>query len=282
MTICQTIDQIRAELAHSPGPVVFVPTMGALHEGHLSLVKKAREWGGGEARIVASIYVNPTQFAPNEDFTDYPRETKADLEKFRETGVDVVFVPEKSLYRENASTHIVEDALSQGLCGKSRPHFFGGVCTVVAKLFNIVQPDAAVFGEKDFQQLSIIRRMVRDLDFPIEIISAPIVREADGLAMSSRNQYLTQRERSQAIVLHEALEMARQYLEAGERDPNAVDSVVRSRIQTARSARIDYVQIVDPDDLREVVRIGDQILIAVAVFFGKTRLIDNLCVRGLP
>ncbi len=281
MTICRTSDQIRAELNSATTPVAFVPTMGALHEGHLSLVKIARDWGGKKARVVVSIYVNPTQFAPNEDFTAYPRKTDADLEKCRAAGVDLVFAPEDSLYREDASTQIVENSLSENLCGKSRPHFFGGVCTVVAKLFNIVQPDAAVFGEKDFQQLSIVRRMVRDLDFPIEILSGPIVRESDGLAMSSRNQYLTKRERNQARVLSESLEMARQYVEAGERDPDAVDSVVRSRIQTARSARIDYVQIVDPENLQEVVRIGDQVLVAVAVFFGKTRLIDNVCLRGL-
>ncbi len=281
MIVCETIEQIRAELNASAHPVVFVPTMGALHEGHLSLVKRAREWGGINAKVVVSIYVNPTQFAPNEDFKSYPRELESDLEKCREAGVDVIFAPEGSLFPESASTHIVEDSLSEGLCGKSRPHFFGGVCTVVAKLFNIVQPNAAVFGEKDFQQLAIIRRMVRDLDFPIEILGAPIVREPDGLAMSSRNQYLSERERGQAKVLSEALEMAKQYMIAGERDPDAVDSVVRSRIQTARSARIDYVQIVDPEDLRELSKIEDQALVAIAVFLGKTRLIDNICVRGL-
>jgi len=272
--IRHAIQTIRAQPAS--GPVVFVPTMGALHEGHLSLVKIGREWGGPSATLVASIFVNPAQFAPHEDFDAYPRPMESDLEKCRAAGVDLVFAPDRaSMYSADASVRLVEDSLSKFLCGASRPHFFGGVCTVVAKLFNIVQPDAAVFGEKDFQQLAIIRRMVRDLDFPVTILGGPIVREADGLAMSSRNQYLSEPERAQSVVLNQALSLAREAVKNGERDAAALKDLVSAHIQTAPEARIDYVEAVDPATLQPVSRVEGQLLIAMAVFFGKTRLIDN-------
>jgi len=191
MDVCTSIEDLRANLRTRPRPVIFVPTMGALHEGHLSLVRVGRDWAGAGATVVVSIFVNPTQFAPHEDFDAYPRDVERDLALCRSAGVDAVFTPPReAIYAPDASVRIVEENLSRGLCGASRPHFFGGVCTVVAKLFHIVQPDAAVFGEKDFQQLAVIRRMVRDLHWPIEILGGPIVREPDGLAMSSRNQYL--------------------------------------------------------------------------------------------
>jgi pantoate--beta-alanine ligase len=232
--------------------------------------------------VVVSIFVNPTQFAPHEDFDAYPRDLDRDLAMCREAGVDVVFSPEReAIYAADASVRIVEESLSRGLCGGSRPHFFGGVCTVVAKLFHIVQPDAAVFGEKDFQQLAVIRRMVRDLHWPIEILAGPIVRDNDGLAMSSRNRYLDAESRGQALVLSQSLEEARAALRSGERDPEAIRSLIRRWIQSASLARVDYVEIVDPDSLVPLTKIDRQVLVALAVFFGVTRLIDNVCLREL-
>lgn len=260
---------------------VAVPTMGALHEGHLSLVDLARQHAGDEGEVVATIFVNPTQFAPHEDFDAYPRQLDADLALLEKRQCDVVVVPEQAaMYRPDASVSVVESAVSHSLEGASRPQFFTGVCTVVSKLFHLVQPDAAVFGEKDFQQLAVIRRLVRDLDFPVEILAGPTVREADGLAMSSRNAYLSKEERSQAVAISRALQEARSAVEAGE---NAVAPLVESvttRIGTTPLARIDYVAGVDPNTLEPIETIGASgLLIAVAAFFGKTRLIDNLCWR---
>ena len=282
MYVCTSIDDLRAHLRSRPRPVAFVPTMGALHAGHLSLVHAGRAWAGGGGTVVVSIFVNPTQFAPHEDFDAYPRDLDRDLAMCREAGVDVVFSPEReAIYAADASVRIVEESLSRGLCGGSRPHFFGGVCTVVAKLFHIVQPDAAVFGEKDFQQLAVIRRMVRDLHWPIEILAGPIVRDNDGLAMSSRNRYLDAESRGQALVLSQSLEEARAALRSGERDPEAIRSLIRRWIQSASLARVDYVEIVDPDSLVPLTKIDRQVLVALAVFFGVTRLIDNVCLREL-
>lgn len=274
MTIVSNPNELRTELANRPRPVVFVPTMGALHEGHLSLLRIAREHG---ETVVTSIYVNPTQFGPNEDLDAYPRPLESDLQKCKDVGVDVVFTP-ATLYADDATISVHESRLSLGLCGASRPGHFDGVCTVVAKLFNLVQPDAAVFGEKDFQQLAVIRRMVRDLDFPIEIIGGPIVREPDGLAMSSRNAYLSPDERSQAVSLSQALARAREAAENGERSATAIEEIVRENLV---HGRIDYVALVDPDTLEPLEKIDRQLLVAIAVFFGKTRLIDNLCLRSL-
>lgn len=277
-------DRIRRHRIASPeSRVAFVPTMGALHEGHLSLLRLARERVGSGGLVVASVFVNPTQFAPHEDFTAYPRPLEADLAACRSASADLVFVPEASvMYAPDASVTVQENSLSRGLCGASRPHFFGGVCTVVAKLFLIVQPDLAVFGEKDFQQLAVIRRMVRDLHFPIEIVPAPIVREPDGLAMSSRNAYLTPAERAQAPVLHAALQEARQAIQQGEREVEPLRALLQRRLSTVEPLRVDYAAIVDPDTLEPLPRIADQVLLALAVFLGRTRLIDNVCLRHLP
>jgi len=283
MEVRHSIDDLRATLRSRPRPVAFVPTMGALHEGHLSLVHAARRWGGPEATVVVSIFVNPTQFAPHEDFDAYPRDLDRDLALCNVAGADVVFTPDRGMiYAPDASVRVVEEQLSGGLCGASRPHFFGGVCTVVAKLFHIVQPDAAVFGEKDFQQLAVIRRMVRDLHWPIEILAGPIVRESDGLAMSSRNRYLDRELRQQALVLNQSLLLARDAVAAGERDPQRLQALIEARILTAPLARIDYIAVVDPDRLVPLERIQGQLLVAIAVFFGTTRLIDNVCIRDLP
>lgn len=262
-------------------PRVLVPTMGALHEGHLSLVDRARIRAGMDGVVVATIFVNPTQFAPHEDFDSYPRQTEADLAMLEARGCDVVVVPERgALYAPDASVTISESAIGAGLEGVSRPHFFSGVCTVVAKLFNLIQPDAAVFGEKDYQQLAVICRMVRDLDFPIEIIAGPTLREADGLAMSSRNAYLSAEERAQAVVISQSLNAARAAMEEGMVDVSTLLNQVEKQIATQSLARIDYVAGVHPDTLKPIDSVGDDgLLIAVAVFFGKTRLIDNLCWR---
>ncbi|MEM7015611.1 MAG: pantoate--beta-alanine ligase [Verrucomicrobiota bacterium] len=281
MDVCDSISKLRSQLrTRRDHPVVFVPTMGALHEGHLSLVQIAREHGGAEATVVVSIYVNPTQFDRKDDLDGYPRVLDSDLENCHEHGVDIVFTP-NDLYANDATVAVGESRLSLGLCGASRPGHFDGVCTVVAKLFNIVQPDAAVFGEKDFQQLAVIRRMTRDLDFPIEIVPGPIVREPDGLAMSSRNVRLSAEEREQAIVLHQALEQARVAVDCGERSASRLNELIASHISSAALAKIDYIELVDPDTLENLDQIDRQLLAAVAVFFGKTRLIDNFCMRSL-
>ncbi len=255
--------------------------MGALHEGHLSLVDLARQRAGDDGEVVATIFVNPAQFAPHEDFDRYPRPLEADLAMLEGRGCDVVFTPERrAIYAPDASVSIVETAIASGLEGASRPQFFPGVCTIVAKLFHLTQPDAAVFGEKDYQQLAVIRRMVRDLDFPVEIIGGSIVREPDGLAMSSRNAYLSDDERAQAAVLSQSLAEAGAAIEEGRVDVPTLLSRIEERITSQPLARIDYVAGVHPDTLEPIDGIGeDGLLIAVAVFFGKTRLIDNLCWR---
>jgi pantoate--beta-alanine ligase len=261
----------------------LVPTMGYLHAGHLSLVHEARKRVGKRGKVVVSIYVNPTQFAPTEDLSKYPRDLKRDLKMLRERGVDVVFTPEDSeMYPDRSampagfSTYVVEEKLSRTMEGASRPTHFRGVTTVVAKLFNIMQPDVAVFGQKDFQQAAIIRRMVRDLDFPVRIIVAPTVREKDGLAMSSRNKYLEGDLRRQATVLRRAIEMARATVKKSKRIPPArLKADVGAMIESERDARLDYVEFFDPESLVAVAEITSGVQMALAVFVGKTRLIDN-------
>jgi pantoate--beta-alanine ligase len=261
----------------------LVPTMGYLHAGHLSLVREARKRVGKKGEVVVSIYVNPTQFAPTEDLSKYPRDLKRDLKMLRECGVDVVFTPADSeMYPDRSavptgfSTYVVEERLSRTMEGASRPTHFRGVTTVVAKLFNIVQPDVAVFGQKDFQQAAIIRRMVRDLDFPVRIIVSPTVREKDGLAMSSRNKYLEGDLRRQAIVLHRAIEMARATLKKSKRVRVArLKADVGRLIESEPDARLDYVEFFDPESLVSVAEITSGVQMALAVFVGKTRLIDN-------
>jgi pantoate--beta-alanine ligase len=251
--------------------------MGALHRGHGELIRIAREVAGDEGEIAVSIFVNPLQFAPGGDFEKYPRPEKDDEEFCRSAGVDILFRPSaEEMYAEDFSISIEESSLAKTLEGKSRPGHFRGVCTVVAKLFHVLAPHAAVFGEKDFQQLAIIRRMVRDLNFPIEIIGAPTVREADGLACSSRNQYLNVDERRQAPVLRVALLEAQRLAAQGERAGATILDAARKVIGTAPLARVDYLELVNADTLQPMEIAGPNSLIAVAAFFGRTRLIDNL------
>ncbi|MFL6589384.1 MAG: pantoate--beta-alanine ligase [Chthoniobacterales bacterium] len=257
--------------------LVLVPTMGALHRGHGELIRIAREAAGKNGEVAVSIFVNPLQFSPGGDYEKYPRPEADDDEFCRRAGVDILFRPSvEEMYAPDFSVSIEESSLAYTLCGRSRPGHFRGVCTVVAKLFHLLSPDAAVFGEKDFQQVAIIRRMVRDLNFSIEIIGAPTVREADGLACSSRNQYLNETERHQAPVLQRALQEARRLAKAGTNSAPELLRVAREIIATAPLARIDYLEIVNSQTLQAVADAGPDSLIAVAAFFGQTRLIDNL------
>jgi pantoate--beta-alanine ligase len=255
-------------------PRVLVPTMGALHKAHLELIRIARAHAGPDGEVAVSIFVNPFQFEPGSDYQRYPRPEKADEGFCRDAGVDLLFRPPVGeMYFDDRSTFVEETSLSSMLEGKSRPGHFRGVCTVVAKLFNILAPDAAVFGEKDFQQLAIVRRMVRDLNFKIDIIAVSTVREEDGLACSSRNKYLNLEERKQATVLHKALLAA---ANAGKKSDRDIVHLARNVIGEAPLAQIDYVELVDAETLEpvEIVRPNSQL--ALAVFFGKTRLIDNI------
>jgi pantoate--beta-alanine ligase len=259
---------------------VLVPTMGALHKAHLELMRVSRQHAGVDGEVVVSIFVNPLQFEPGSDFERYPRPEKADEDLCGKAGVDLLFRPAPlEMYADGASVFVEETSLSATLEGQSRPGHFRGVCTVVAKLFNILSPDAAVFGEKDFQQLAIIRRMVRDLDFKIEIIAVPTVREADGLACSSRNQYLSKEERAEAPVLYKALLAGAERANAGEKSAKKIIQETRNVIETAPHGRIDYVDLVDAESLQPVETVRQNTLLAVAVFFGKTRLIDNIRLR---
>jgi len=255
------------------GRIGFVPTMGYLHEGHLGLVRAARRQSDF---VVVSIFVNPIQFGPKEDYRRYPRDFGRDRRLLASAGADFVFCPDvKGIYPEGFATFVDVERLGEGLCGKSRPGHFRGVTTVVAKLFNIVLPDVAVFGAKDAQQAFVIRRMTRDLDFRTRIVILPTARERDGLAMSSRNVYLTPEQRAEAPVLHRSLLMARRMIEQGERRAAKVKAAMSRLIRRESSGRIDYVEMVDTDELRPVRTIKCETLVALAVFFGKTRLIDN-------
>jgi pantoate--beta-alanine ligase len=253
---------------------VLVPTMGALHKAHGELIRVAREAAGKNGEVAVSIFVNPLQFEPGGDYDRYPRPEKADEEFCRNAGVDLLFRPSADeLYAADRSTFLEETSLSTTLEGKSRPGHFRGVCTVVAKLFNILAPGAAVFGEKDFQQLAIIRRMVRDLNFNIDVIAVPIVREEDGLACSSRNQYLNSEERKQAPTLYKALIAAKT---AEKTCANDVVALAQRVINEAQLARIDYVEVADAETLKPVEILGKNSVLLLAVFFGRTRLIDNI------
>jgi pantoate--beta-alanine ligase len=248
--------------------------MGALHEGHMSLVRRSVADNGA---TVVSIFVNPTQFGPAEDLAKYPRPFEADCRKCEAAGVAIVFAPEAAeMYAKDFSTYVEETRLSRGLCGATRPGHFRGVTTVVAKLFNIVGPDRAYFGQKDAQQAAVIKRMARDLDMGVEIVVMPIVREADGLAMSSRNAYLSAREREEALVLSRGLAEARRLFEGGERRCGALVEAVRKTIAQAPDAKVDYIEAVDAETLEGVEPIRGRTLLALAVFVGKTRLIDNV------
>jgi pantoate--beta-alanine ligase len=251
--------------------------MGALHRGHLQLIRITREAAGKEGEVMVSIFVNPLQFAPGGDYEKYPRPEMDDEEFCRRAGVDILFRPSPTeMYPADFSVAIEENSLSTTLCGKSRPGHFRGVCTVVAKLFHLLVPHAAVFGEKDFQQLAIIRRMVRDLNFQIEIIGAPTVRESGGLACSSRNRYLSAAERQQASVLHAGLMEGARLVAGGERSAPVVIAAARKVIGTSPLARIDYLELVNADTLQPIEIVQPNSLMALAVFFGQTRLIDNI------
>jgi pantoate--beta-alanine ligase len=277
MKVFRTIRELREELwiRRSHGQrISLVPTMGYFHEGHLSLMDLAREKSDF---MVVSLYINPTQFGPDEDLARYPRDFTRDERLARERGTDVLFYPDnQEMYPDSFCTYVVPEKLSDVLCGRSRPTHFRGVTTIVAKLFNIIQPDLAVFGRKDAQQAIIIKRMVSDLNFPIEIIVAPIVRESDGLAMSSRNAYLTPAERQQAPVIFQALTQAAELVGKGEQKSVYVEEKIKKIIATASLAKIEYVQVVSEKDLQPVEKVEPGTFVAVAVWFGKTRLIDNL------
>ena len=251
--------------------------MGALHRGHGELIRIAREAAGNNGEVAVSIFVNPLQFAPGGDYEKYPRPEKVDDEFCRQAGVDILFRPTADeMYPADFSVSVDENSLANSLEGRSRPGHFRGVCTVVAKLFHLLTPQAAVFGEKDFQQLAVIRRMVRDLNFPIEIIGAPTVREADGLACSSRNQYLNAEERAQAPVLQRGLQEARRLFKNGQLSAAVLLDAARQIIGSVPLARIDYLDLVNVDTLRSVIEADQESLLVVAAFFSKTRLIDNL------
>ena len=280
MKTAQTIDEVRSVVAAARkggASVGFAPTMGGLHEGHLSLIDAAR---AACDFVVVSIFVNPTQFAPNEDLSTYPGSIDADLEACADRGVDLVFIPSvETMYPDGAVTTVTVGELTDTLCGKSRPTHFAGVCTVVAKLFNIVLPDKAFFGRKDYQQLAVISRMVEDLDIPVEIASCPIVREADGLAMSTRNRRLAPEIRAQAVALHGALQLISDRISEFHPSAAEVIAVGREYISThAPDGEIDYLQIVDPQTLRDVETTDRNVLAAAAVKFPGARLIDNMLV----
>lgn len=257
--------------------VGLVPTMGYLHEGHLSLIRQAKEMGNV---VVTSLFVNPAQFSPDEDLESYPRDFKRDKALAEKAGTDILFYPTaEEMYPEPFHSKVRVDEITQALCGASRPTHFQGVTTIVAKLFNLVKPHFAIFGQKDAQQVAVIRQMVKDLNFHVEIYSGPIVREEDGLAMSSRNIYLSPDERKDALALIESIEMVKKTIWEGERESDVILDAVRKHIESKRFTDIDYISLVHPDTLRDIDRIEDKALLALAVFVGSTRLIDNLLVE---
>jgi pantoate--beta-alanine ligase len=279
MNVINNIRQLRSWGTINKGTrCAFVPTMGALHEGHAALIRAARETVGQNGNVVVSLFVNPLQFGPGEDFEKYPRTLVEDLALCRDNGADMIFAPKaEELFPPDRSIQLVETSLSKVLCGASRPGHFDGVCTIVAKLFNLVQPDDAFFGKKDYQQLAIIRRLVRDLDFNVVLHGIDTMREEDGLAMSSRNRYLSPEERAQAPALRKALVAARDAWKNGERDPAALQKLITSHLQQhAPLGRIDYVSAVDAATLQPVSASTELVVIAVAVHFGSARLIDNI------
>jgi pantoate--beta-alanine ligase len=253
--------------------IALVPTMGYFHAGHLSLMRYGRE---AAHQLVVSLFVNPAQFGPHEDLDRYPRDLERDSSMAREVGVDVLYTPlAEAMYPQGYQTYVTVEGLSRGLCGASRPGHFRGVATVVLKLLNQVQPHLAVFGEKDYQQLQVIRRLVKDLDVPVEIVGRPIVREEDGLAMSSRNTYLSPEERAAALCLFRAIKAARELVLSGAKSRESVLEAVKGMISATPHTNIDYVALVDPETLEEVAMIQDEARLALAVWVGKTRLIDN-------
>ncbi|KPJ23000.1 pantoate--beta-alanine ligase [Streptococcus phocae] len=274
MEILRTLKDVRQyinPIAKSTKQLALVPTMGYLHEGHFSLIRKARSEND---QVVVSIFVNPIQFGPNEDLDKYPKDHERDLDYCDKLGVDAVFMPDASEMYHNLQTTVSIDALSHQLCGQQRPTHFAGVCTVVAKLFNLIKPDRAYFGQKDAQQLAILKKMVVDLNFDVEIIGCPIVREADGLAMSSRNSYLSETERQRATCLYKAITQAQQLMAPGISSQAIIDQMTAIISETPGTI-IDYIQIVDANTLEPVSSVQGDVLVALAVKLGKTRLIDN-------
>lgn len=275
MKIVSTVEEVRAQVSawkKEGNTVGFVPTMGYLHEGHMSLIDAARE----NDKVVVSIFVNPMQFGENEDLASYPRDLERDAKMCEEHGVDLIFHPTpEEMYGDNFYSYVDMNVLTQELCGLSRPVHFRGVCTVVTKLFNIVTPDRAYFGQKDAQQLAIIKRMVKDLNMPLTIIGCPIIREEDGLAKSSRNTYLSVEERKAALVLSRSIFLGKEMVENGERDAKKVIEAMTAEIEKEPLAKIDYVKLVDLETMQQVDAIKGGILTAIAVYIGKTRLIDN-------
>lgn len=280
MKVVKTIKEVReiVEAWKKEGLTVgLVPTMGYLHEGHQSLIKAS---ASQNARTVVSVFVNPIQFGPNEDLEAYPRDLERDKQAVEEAGGDLIFNPEPcEMYPNHFTSFIDTTETTELLCGAVRPIHFRGVCTVVGKLFNIVAPDRAYFGQKDAQQLATIRRFVRDLNFNIEIVACPIVREEDGLAKSSRNTYLSTTERQAALILSRSLNKGKLAIKNGERDVAKVTAVIRENLQTEPLARIDYVEIVDFENIQRIETIRGEVLVAIAVYIGKTRLIDNFIVN---
>jgi len=277
MKICATIPEARAACrdarAGRKRVVGLVPTMGALHEGHLSLVRAAKAQCDA---VAVSIFVNPTQFGPTEDLSKYPRQFDRDCQLLEKEGVDILFAPSvDEIYPDGAVTWVLVEGLSEKLDGRSRPGHFRGVTTIVAKLFHIIEPDAAFFGQKDAAQLAVIRRMVRDLNFPVEIVACPIVRESDGLAMSSRNAYLNREERGRALVLRRSWRQVQREFQGGERIAAKLISAAKEVFAREPQIVLDYFEIVDPDTLDPVERISQKTLVAVAAYVGPTRLIDN-------
>lgn len=280
--IVHTIEEVRTQVKEwrkNGESVGLVPTMGYLHEGHQSLIKKSVEQND---KTVVSVFVNPMQFAPTEDLESYPRDLNADAKLCTETGADLIFNPEpEEMYKNGFCSFVDMIGPTAELCGKSRPIHFRGVCTVVSKLFNIVQPDRAYFGQKDAQQLAVIKRMVLDLNVPIEIIGCPIIREADGLAKSSRNTYLNDEERKAALILSKTIFMGKKLVEDGLTDAKELVRLMKENIETEQLAKIDYVEVVDFNDISIKDEISDNTLVAMAVYIGKTRLIDNFIVEKI-
>ncbi len=279
MKIVNTVDEVRKQVKEwrKEGlSVGLVPTMGYLHEGHKSLITRAV---AENDRVVVSVFVNPMQFGPTEDLESYPRDMDRDAALCEDAGAALIFHPEPSeMYNKDFSSFVDMNTLTKGLCGKTRPIHFRGVCTVVSKLFNIVTPDRAYFGQKDAQQLAVIRHMVSDLNFGIEIVGCPIIREEDGLAKSSRNTYLSEDERKAALILSKSLKIGKELIEKGEKDAAKVRKAIEDNINTEPLAKIDYVEIVDWNTLEPVDSTDGDILTAIAVYIGKTRLIDNFII----
>lgn len=284
MRICSSILEVRAEVRASCresragiSRLGLVPTMGALHEGHLSLVRLAKDKCDA---VAVSIFVNPTQFGPKEDLAKYPRPFERDCSMLEKEGVDILFAPSADeIYPQGSVTWVTVEDLSDKLDGRSRPGHFRGVTTVVAKLFNVIEPQVAFFGQKDAAQLAIIRRMVRDLHFPVEIVAGTIIRESDGLAMSSRNSYLNQEERGRALTLRRSLQRVQTQFKSGERSAAQLISAARNVFDSEPSVKVDYIEIVNPDSLAPIDAICDEALVAVAAYVGHTRLIDNVVLR---